>query len=350
MYEKKEGNMKKCMALFAFAVFTFIFVPEALFAQRGGRTGGTIEVRLASPLPRNSDWGRTLDRIAAEWARVTNNEVRLRVLHDGVEGTEARKLSSLNANNIQASLFTSFGLAKFCPEIMTLSIPFLIRNNNELDLVMREVEPILESKMAATNFVVLAYSQSGWVNIFSREPVFTPEQLRRHRVATNPDSAELNTAFRTMGFHLVETDIVDIGTRLANNMINAIYQTPAAVAPLGIHRNLGHMMDIPIAPFIGAIVINRVTWNELGPQRQQDILRVTRRIAAEFDATMPRTVENAMTMMQREGLTVNRVTREQEALWEAELQRALPSLLGPVFDRDLYERIKVILEQIRSGQ
>ena len=337
--------MKKGIVLFAVAVFV-LFTPEAVFAQRNR----PIEVRLASPMPRNSDWGRILDRMSAEWARVTNNEVRLRVIHDGVEGGEAKSLSSLSTNNIQASLFTSFGLTAICPGVMTLSVPFMIANDNELDLVLQSVLPVLEEQVNRTNFVVIAWSKAGWVNVFSKDPVLVPDDLRRHRVATNPESGDFNMAFKTMGFHMVETEIVDTGTRLANNMINAIYQTPAAVAPLGMHRTLTNMLDIPIAPFMGAIVMNRVTWNRLSPERQRQLVAVTRQIAADFDATMPRTVANAVTMMQREGLRVNRPNNEQQALWRAEVLRAMPSLLGTTFDRDIYQRINVILERSRSGQ
>jgi len=78
--------MKKNATIFlAFLVLIFS-APTVAFAQRGGRAGDAIEIRVASPLPRNSDWGRTLDRIAGEWARVTNNTVRPRIIHDGLEG------------------------------------------------------------------------------------------------------------------------------------------------------------------------------------------------------------------------------------------------------------------------
>ena len=343
--------MKK-RAMVVSAVLIFLFVaPGMVFAQRGGRAGGdTIEIRVASPLPRNSDWGRTLDRIAGEWARVTNNTVRARVIHDGLEGGESRMLSSLSTNNVQAALFTSFGLSEIVPEVMNLSVPFQIRDEAELNLVLADILPVLEKKTNDTNFVVLTWSKGGWVNIFSRDQVLEPNDLRRMRMATGAEAENMNTVFRSMGFTLVETEVVNMGTMLANNMVNAIYQSPAAIAPLGLHRNLGHMLDMPIAPFMGAIVLNRVTWDRLGPERQQAMMDVTRRIAADFDASMPRTVANAIVMMQRDGLSVNVPNERQRELWQGEVQRAMPPLLGNTFDRDIYSRISMILERSRNGQ
>jgi len=74
--------MRRIVIFLAFAA-VLMFTAETLFAQRGGR-GQELEVKIGSPLPRESLWGRTLDRIAAEWSRVTNGQVRLRVIHGGI--------------------------------------------------------------------------------------------------------------------------------------------------------------------------------------------------------------------------------------------------------------------------
>jgi len=343
--------MKRRAAFCAIILLHLLVNPETVFAQRGSKSQGeTINVRLASYLPRNSDWGRALDRIAAEWARVTNNEVRLSIIHDGFEGGETKMLSSISADNIQAGLFVSTGLTQICPAIMTLSIPFFIKNDAELDLVLSDVLPVLDAQINKTNFVVITWSKGGWVNIFSKEPVIVPEDLHRQKLASSSELKNMSPVFKTLGYNLVEVELGDIPPKLASNVVNAMYLTPAVIAPLGLHKSLNNMLDLPIAPFMGGIVINRVTWNKIGPDRQRELTRVTQRIAAEFDAAMPKTITNAVTMMQRDGLKVNHPNPAQEELWRAEILKAMPSLLGTTFDRDMYQRISKVLEKARSGQ
>jgi TRAP-type C4-dicarboxylate transport system substrate-binding protein len=340
--------MNKRIVLFALAVFFFFSLGTA-FAQRGSTRGDVVNIRIASPLPRSSDWGRALDRLAADWEKATGNQVRAIVSHDGREGSEAKMLSSLSSNAIQVAVFTSAGVAEICPAVMNLSVPFMIKNEAEFDLVLENMLPILDSRVK-NDFVIIAWSKGGWVYMFTKEKVLTPEDLRRQRIGTSPDLRDMNTVFRTMGFQLVEADLVSIGTRLASNAVNAIYIIPAAVAPMQLHRSLNHMLEIPIAPIMGAIVMNRVTWNKLSQANQQEIIKTTRRLAQEFDASVSRTEASAIAAMGRDGLSVNMPNQAQQDLWSSELRNSLPSIVGTIFDRELYNRINEILEKSRSGR
>jgi TRAP-type C4-dicarboxylate transport system substrate-binding protein len=101
---------------------------------------------------------------------------------------------------------------------------------------------------------------------------------------------------------------------------------------------------------MAAIVINRVTWNKISPEHQREILRATQRIAAEFDASMPRAEASAIASMDRSGLTVNQPTAAQETMWRTDINNALPLLLGSTFDTNLFNQINNTLQRIRSGQ
>jgi len=343
-----EYYMNRRRVLFIFTIF-FLFSLCAVYAQRGSARGDVVNIRIASPLPRSSDWGRALDRLAVDWERVTQNQTRVVVSHDGREGSEARMLSSLSSDAIQVAVFTSAGVSEICPAVMNLSIPFMIRNEAEFDLVLENILPLLDTRVKK-DYVVISWSKGGWIYIFTKEKVLTPDDLRKQRLATSPDLNDMNTVFRVMGFQLVETDIVSLGTKLASNAVNAIYLIPAVIAPMQLHKSLNHMLEVPIAPIMGAIVMNRVTWNKLSPDNQQEILKATRRVAAEFDASMVKTEAAAIAAMGRDGLSVNKPNQAQQDMWNNEVENVLPSLVGSIFDHDLYNRINDILEKARSGR
>jgi len=337
--------MKRNVMFLVLVFFSLFLGLNTVFAQRG--TQETIQIRLATPLPQNSDWGKAIDRIAAEWGRVTNNQVRAIPQHQ-VQGGEGVILTSLRTNNMQAALLTSMGMSEICPPVMTLSVPFLISNDGELDMVLEEVLPILDGYMNRTDFVAICWSKAGWVYIFSQEPIFDPDSLRRQRLGSNTEVTDINNTFRTMGLNVIEVGLSDIGTKLAAKAINAIYMIPEGIIPYNLHIYVNNMLDLPIAPGIGAIVMNRVTWNKLGAQNQRNIVAVTQRIATEFQVTMARVSANAVTTLQRNGLRVNRPSQPQVDMWRTEIDRVLPSLLGTAYDRNVYDRINQVLARARN--
>jgi TRAP-type C4-dicarboxylate transport system substrate-binding protein len=260
-------------------------------------------------------------------------------------------LLSLASDTIQAAIFTPFGLSSIDKSIMTLSAPFLIRNERELEAVMQELQSELDTRFNRGNYFMLAWSKSGFVNIFSRDPVVTPADLQRMRIASNAEAAEMNTAFKTMGFQIIESDWTDVGNKLNAGTVAAAYQNPAAIAAYQLHTMLKNMMSTNIAPILGGIVINQLTWRKIGdlnPRYQQDLLRVTRSIATEFDASIQKTVSDAVQTMTRAGLKVNSPTQAQEQLWYSEIEKATPSLVGTTYDRDLYNRINTIVTRVRG--
>jgi TRAP-type C4-dicarboxylate transport system substrate-binding protein len=155
-----------------------------------------------------------------------------------------------------------------------------------------------------------------------------------------------------MGFQIVEMDWSEAGNKLNAGVISAAYQNPAAVAAFGLHTKLKNMMSTNVAPVMGGIVINQVTWKKIGelnPGYQQALLNVTRSIATEFDASLQRTVNEDIQKMVKTGLTVNRPTAAQEQLWYNDIEKTVPSLLGTTYDRNLYQRITTIVTRIRGG-
>ena len=343
--------MRKIFLLFV--LLLTITSAGTLFAQRGGRAAETMEVKIASPLPRESPWGRTLDRIAAEWNRITSGQVILRAIHGGSEGDEEKMRQSLASNTIQAAVFTSLGLSTIYPPIITLSAPFLIRTQEELNAVMNEIQDGLETRLNSGDYFMLAWSRAGFVNIYSKAPVVVPDELRRQKIASGPEAAEMNTAFKTMGFQIEEASLTDMGQKVATGAVMAVYLPPAGAAAYQIHLELKNMFSMNIAPVLGGIVINQVTWKRIGslnPRYQQDLLKVTRQIAASLDESMQKTNNDAIATMTRAGLTVTRPNQAQEQLWYAELEKSTPVLLGTTYDRDLYQQISSILTRYRGGR
>jgi TRAP-type C4-dicarboxylate transport system substrate-binding protein len=324
-----------------------LLFPDPAFAQRR-----RVTIKLASLVPENTPWGAALNRMAREWAAATNGEVEMQIYHNGVAGGEADVLRKLKGNQIQAAILSSFGLNAITPghEIMTLSCPFLIRNNEELDLVLDVLKPDLEAQINRQGFFTLAWSKVGWVRFFSKAPVFVPADLKRQKLGTNEQEPALMDAFKAMGYQMVPVSMNQVLVYLNGGMIDAVYQSPVNVGGLQIFGVARNMASINIAPFMGGIVMNQTAWRSIPDRYKPELLRIAKELEAELDTSIQELEAGAIATMRDYGLVVNEVSPAQEQLWHEDVDRVIPSLLGTTFNREIYERIEALLRSRRAGR
>jgi len=323
-------------------LLAFLLPTGPVFAQR------TITIKMASIVPENTPWGQFLNRIASEWKRITNGQVNVIVYHNGTAGKEDEIIRSLNLNQLQSGVLSTFGLTEIAPEVMTLSCPFFIRNDEELDLVFNEIKPELEEKINAKGFFTLAWARVGWVKVFSKAPVFIPSDLKSQKLGTNGEYEKLNQAFKTMGFQMVPVAQDDILVALNSPMIDAVYSSPIAAGGLQVFGLAKNMASINIAPFMGAVIINKPTWRAIPDKYKAGMIEAVRKEERELDKTVRKLEEDTIRTMGNYGLKVNRLTPAQEQLWYNEIERAMPGMVGTFFDRGIYNHIQAILREQRN--
>ena len=288
--------------------------------------------------------------MATEWAEATNGEVELIVYHNGVAGDEAEVLRKLRMNQIQAAIFTSIGLNSVMPEVMTISYPLLIRNDDELEMVLKQIKPELDAKIQQNGFITLAWARAGWIKVFSKTPVLTPADLRRQKLGTNPDELEMMQAFKTMGYQLIPLNLHEVLPALNSGMLDAIYQSPISVAGFQIFGIANNMTEVNLAPFMGGIIMNNTAWRRIPDRHKDRLMASCKRIEAEIDGSISRLETEAVATMAKYGLVIHRLSPGQLQEWYDDMDRYENSLAGPIFNRGLYQKIKTLLQNYRRGR
>jgi len=339
--------MKRKIA-FYFVVAALFFAVLPVYGQK--RQTGQVVIKLASMVPENTEWGRMINKLSAEWSKTTNGEVQLQVFANGTQGSEEEVLRKLNMNTIQAAILTSFGLNKIAPEILTLSCPFFIRNDAELNEVLRNVKGDFEARINSKNYFALALVKGGWVKFFSRNPVYVPTDLRRQKVGTVSTEPEMARTFRSMGYQVVEVDTTRLLIALNGGTIDSIYMSPifaAGAQYFGVAKN---MSSINVAPFMAGVVMNKHAWESVPAQHRNNLINITRRLGTELEVSLLKLEAETIQQMKKNGLKENIVSQQQMQEWYEDVAKAMPGLLGSTFDRATYNKIDGVLKAYRSKQ
>ncbi|GHT71099.1 hypothetical protein FACS1894110_23640 [Spirochaetia bacterium] len=291
-----------------------------------------------------------MNQMAAEWAAATNGEVDLKVYHNGIAGSESDVLRKLKMNQIQAAMLSTLGLNTITPGVMTLSTPFLIRDDAELDLILKELKPELEQQINGKGFFTLAWSKVGWIKFFSKAPVFVPDDMKRQKLGTDENEPAITDAFKAMGYQMVPININQVLINLTGGMIDAVYQSPVVVAGLQVFGVAKNMASINVAPFMGAIILNGTAWRSIPDKYKPELVRIARNIEANLDSSVPALEAEVLGTMDQYGLTVNQLTPAQEQLWYEDGKRVGPSLMGTPLNQAMYRRIETLLNDHRAGR
>jgi len=340
----KTIQNQKLRALILMLMF---FALSPLFAQQ------RMNIKLASLVPENTAWGQAINKMASEWSRVTNGQITVTVYHGGTAGDEAQTMALLKSNQIQAAVFTSMGLSQVTPELMALSYPFLIRNDAEMEEVLRRIRPDLDARMQRNGFVTLAWARAGWIKFFTRTPIAIPDDLRRLKLATGTEDPTMIQAFRQLSYQMVPVGLNEQLFALQSGRIDAVYNSPIYVAGNQLFGLAGNMSSINVAPFMGGILMNEVTWRRIPERFKNPLLESCKRIERDIEASISNLETQAINTMLRHGLKINELTPAQMQVWFDDTARYETRLIGganPVFNRDYYTRISNILAEYRRGR
>ncbi|MDR2051845.1 MAG: TRAP transporter substrate-binding protein DctP, partial [Treponema sp.] len=285
-------------------------IPFSVFAQRR-----KVTLKIASLVPESTAWGQALNAMSREWSAATNGNVELIIYHGGIVGEEADVVRKLRLNQIQGAVLTSLGINLISPEVMSLSVPFLIRNEEELTLALDTFKPELDANINKAGFYMLAWAKAGWVRIFSRNPVFVPADLKRQKVGAPPTMPELIQVFKTMRYQVVPLGYNDMLVSLNSGAIDALYLSPVYAGALQLFGIAKHMTTLNLAPILGGIVLNQRGWRAVPDEYKPRLIEITRNIEQNISSSIQGLENDAIKTMVNYGLIIHDINASQEQLW-----------------------------------
>jgi TRAP-type C4-dicarboxylate transport system substrate-binding protein len=298
-----------------------------------------LTIKLGTVAPANSSWDLVLRRLAADWSRISDGEVELKIFPGGIAGDEPDMIRKMRIGQLHAATLTAGSLNDIYPGALALATPMLIRTNDEMIAVLGEVAPFLEQHLEQRGFVVLMWAPIGWVKFFARQPVRTLADLRRQTLWVGDAGAAEIRAWQQAGFNVVALPVTEVTTALQSGMIDAYLTSPLAAASFQWFGIAPHMNDLSLAPLYGALLINKRVWERV-PESIRPRLRAVARAAAErLSATAHEQDDLAVHVMRAHGLQVHEATAALEQDWEQIAAREFQSLIGEVIDPEAYRLV-----------
>ena len=275
-------------------VVALMLAPVVLFGQR------TTKMTLGSIAPANSIWDQALKRMAADWQRVTDGRVTLRVQGGFTdEGTLVRRL---RRGRPEAAVLGLPG--KLDDAFNVLSIPFFFESDDEVFHVVETLTPTFERVLADRGLVLLNWGHLGWAHFFTKNRVENLEDLKRTKLYTTEGDDRMLQWYKENGFDPTPLATTDVLLGLSTNLINTHPSPPFVALLFQWYDETPFMLNVPLAPVLGITVVTERTWNRVSTEDQRTLRASAKRLEEDLRRDVSAQERDAIETMQQRGLTV----------------------------------------------
>jgi TRAP-type C4-dicarboxylate transport system substrate-binding protein len=164
----------------------------------------------------------------------------------------------------------------------------------------------------------------------------------------DPTSDKLVSLMRSAGARVLTGSFADFVLQINSKAVDAIFQSPIYIATLWslLRGRIAYMSAFKVSPFLGAMVVNRASWEKVPPELKGKIEKIVADMAARSSVDSARLEEEAIASL--DGIKTPSQPADSAALWarlRAEWRR------GPVqslFSADILDLIDRALAEARA--
>jgi TRAP-type C4-dicarboxylate transport system substrate-binding protein len=324
-------------------LFSFLF---ALYAQPGH---AVTTLKVGSLAPTGTTWDKGLRAIAADWEKITNGEVKLKIYAGGVLGNETVMLRKIRIGQLHGAAITNMGLVEIEPSAQVTSTPMLIHTHDEYDYVMARMIPVFEKRIEAAGFVPVAWTDAGWVRLFTKVPMTDPADLAKHKFfAFEGDPVAINM-YKTAGFKPVVVASTDVMPSLQSGLINAFPSAPLGALAFQWFGLAKHMLDMPWAPLTAVTVFSAEAWAAIPSQYHAELRASAQRHANALNKEIRRQDAKAVEVMKKYGLTVHTPSATERAAWENTAKKTWGPAREAWVPPEVFDQVEALLNTHRAS-
>jgi TRAP-type transport system periplasmic protein len=291
-------------------------------------------IKLASVVPEGSVWDKNLKQMADEWKQATGGRITVTVYSGGSQGDESTVLRKMRLDALQAAAFTNVGLGQIDSAFNVFNIPFFFESYDELNYVTEKLTPTIRKRIEPKGFVLLNWGSGGWTQVFTKAPVETVADLKRVKLWTSAGNDAMVQWFKSNGFEPRAMAMTDITTGLTTGMIDGLPTTPLAAMLFQWWRQTPYMLDIGLAPIIGAGVTTTKTWKAIPESDKPKLLASSTGVEKRLQEAVPKQDAESIAAMTKQGL---KVTKPSGPEWRTQIDNLTKTMRGEQVPPEIFD-------------
>jgi TRAP-type C4-dicarboxylate transport system substrate-binding protein len=304
-------------------------------------------IKLGTLAPNGSTWHTLLKEMGQKWKEASGGKVNLVIYPGGVVGNEGDMVKKMRIGQLQAAALTTIGLHEISPDPQGVDVPMMVDSWPTLDYVMERIAPRLEKAIEAKGYVVIYWSEVGFVRFFSTKKFETLKALQDGaKVFTwegDPASAE---AWRAGGFHPVVMSSTDIVPSLQTGLLDTVSMAPLYAFTSRVFERAKFMIDVPWAVLTGAMVVKKEDWEKIPADIRPKLIELAREYGKKISIEVRRMDAEALDNMKKQGLVV--VAPSDAAKFQSAAESTYKVIRGRVIPESTFDEVQRLVKEAHA--
>ena len=212
-------------------------------------------------------------KYAMEVEALSDHRVKIELYAGGVLGDEPAMVKMVQEGKLDGAFVNTFSLEEIVPEALVLSLPFLFRDESEMDFIIEKYETIFAGYARNRGMEIFALYPLGFSPTFSTIPILGYEELKNKKVMLLKKSKFVAAYLRSFNLKsLVPLSISEVESALNIGEVEVIVTPPTALVIMGWYPYIRYVVMNLDANMIGGFLINSELYQSL-PQKVRTTLK-----------------------------------------------------------------------------
>jgi len=307
-----------------------------------------LTIKFATVAPEGSTWMNSMKELDRTIREKTQGQVAFRVYAGGVAGDELDALRKIRIGQLQSAAFSGVGFGQILPPVRVLDLPFLFRNDKEIDGVHKDLEDFFAEQFRQKDFELLSWAEVGNVHLFSQEPIRKVSDLAKLKVWTWSGDPISKETFSAMGTNPIPLAITDVTTALNTGMIDTVYAPPLGAIALQWNLYVKYMTSLPLAHSTGAVLISKNFAQKIPAEHFKIIKDEFHRSMERLNLVLRKQTEESVALLEKGGIKILPAPEEADLKEFYKVHdRVAQALTGKVYPKEILDRVYDILKKNR---
>ncbi len=308
-----------------------------------------VLIKIGTLAPEGSSWVKAFNAINAEVMKKTGNTVQFKIYAGGVLGDEKDMLRKLKIGQIQGVALTSAGLSSIYKEMDVLQVPFLFQNYEEVDAVSKKMDPFFRKGFEDNGYVLLGWSEAGFVYLMSTVPIASVADLKKHKVWIWEDSPMSKAILDEAGVKAIPLTIPDVLVGLQTGLVEVVYAPPTGAISLQWFTKIKYLVDFPLIYLAGGVIVKKDILKQISQPFQNFVLESFQQRQDQLRTITRKENHDAIQVMVKNGTKIITPSKDQIEEYKRLSNRAMGHISGQTFSKKVLDEVTSYLESYRRG-